>query len=180
MKPESSTAISVFLTVFLITSLSMNVSLISSEKNRKEEVISLREDVNNLTWIGSELYRIRAELRLHSDVVTKLIPKILEHESKFNPAAVGDNGRSHGAGQIQFKTALGIMRERKLTVEDLYDPYVNPFLASEYLEYLYQKHKNIQYALSAYNGGLKIKDGIVTMTNVSSYVMPILGKVKSK
>jgi len=172
----------------LILSLASNVYLFRENAYLFTENVSVKQELSEkatteseLMFIGTELYKMRQTLRFPSKIVESLLPEIVRFESRNNYLATGDGGKSHGAAQIQLPTAEDILKNRDLTVEDLYNPYVNPFLASEHLEYLYGKYRNVRYTLSAYNGGLKKVGGkVVGMSNHSTYVDPILKKTNVK
>lgn len=123
-------------------------------------------DSYTLTRIENELDLMKVRLKIPSAIVEKTIPKVLAVESNFITSAVADGGKSHGLGQVQLKTAQYTLGRTKISVEDLYSPFVNPFIATLYLDLLYKQHRDIKMAISGYNGGLK-KDstGILRITN---------------
>jgi len=144
------------LALFLLAiSLGLNFYLLYRVDYYEVKINKIYLSNESLLRIGDELYQMRERLRMPSKVMEKLLPEIIYFESKDNYLATGDNGRSHGAGQIQMPTAKGTMDSRYLTIEDLYNPYVNPFLASEHLEVLFSKYRDVRKTLSAYNGGLR-------------------------
>lgn len=130
-------------------------------------------DAYTLTRIENELDLMKVKLRIPASIVEKIMPKVFAVESNFVNTAVADGGKSHGLGQVQLKTANFTVSRANVTIEDLYSPYVNPFIATLYLDLLYKRHRDIKMALSAYNGGLK-KDstGTYRITN-TTYVTQV-------
>jgi hypothetical protein len=140
---------------FLLISISINALLAIQNSSLQDRVQTAYVSNETLLRIGDELYQMRAHLRMPSKVMESLLPEVLRYESGNDNTKTGDGGKSHGAGQIQMPTAVGTLKERELTVSDLYNPYVNPFIATEHLEMLFSKFKDVRRTLSAYNGGLR-------------------------
>ena len=126
--------------------------------------------------IESRLDSLEVKLKIPSQITQKLLFPIGKKETNFDFKATGDYGKSHGAYQIQLRTANFILSKRNLKVSDLYDPYVNPFLAAEYLEYLRTKHKQVKNIVAAYSGGLKKIRGKLIRVNDDSYVKHIMSE----
>jgi len=159
-------------TVFIV-SICFNIFLLYFCISTKIELSQIRFSQESLLAIETDLFKMRENLRIPNAVIMNLLPKIIKKESNNNHKATGDGGKSHGAAQIQFPTAEEIMKRGNLTVQDLYNPYINCFLASEYLDQLYYKYGSVKYAISAYNGGLKFSGNVPMIMN-ENYVYNIL------
>lgn len=82
---------------------------------------------------------------------TETIFAIMQHESRFNSEAVGDDGQSFGYMQVMEKWHKDRMEE--LGVTDLKNPEENILVAVDYLDELYRKYGDMTSALMAYNCG---------------------------
>ena len=77
---------------------------------------------------------------------------IIERESEFNAAAIGDGGKSYGLMQVQPRWHEERMDKHGVT--DLTNPYQNVSVGIDYLAELTNKYDgNIEKALIAYNTG---------------------------
>lgn len=99
----------------------------------------------------------------HFKINPELMRALCHIESRCKPAAVNHNdgtakqkaagiiSKSHGLFQIKLSTAkwLGFHG----TVEQLQKPEVNAWYAAKYLNRLYNRYKNTDKVLSAYNAG---------------------------
>jgi soluble lytic murein transglycosylase-like protein len=65
-----------------------------------------------------------------------LLKKQINTESKFNPMAVGDQGRSRGLMQIQKNTATSILKVKSSDLNKLFDPKFNIDKGTDYLNYI--------------------------------------------
>ena len=79
-----------------------------------------------------------------------LVMAVIQKESTFDAAAIGDSGNSAGLMQVQERWH----RERmeRLGVSDLLDPYQNTLVGIDYLAELLDKY-SVAEALTAYNSG---------------------------
>ena len=79
-----------------------------------------------------------------------LVMAVIQKESTFDAAAIGDSGDSAGLMQVQERWH----RERmeRLGVSDLLDPYQNTLVGIDYLAELLTKYP-VSDALTAYNSG---------------------------
>ena len=79
-----------------------------------------------------------------------LVMAVIQKESDFDTAAIGDSGDSAGLMQVQERWH----RERmeRLGVSDLLDPYQNTLVGIDYLAELLTKYP-VADALTAYNSG---------------------------
>lgn len=84
-------------------------------------------------------------------IVPELIFAMIDQESDFDAAAVGDSGNSYGLLQIQQR--YHAERMEKLGCTDLLDPYQNVQVGVDYLAELHNKYGDLEMALVAYNAG---------------------------
>jgi soluble lytic murein transglycosylase-like protein len=72
-------------------------------------------------------------------------------ESSFNSIAIGDDGKSSGATQIQYTTAweMGFRGD----IKELLNPEINIHYGLKYFKFMKQKTKSINQAYDAYNRG---------------------------
>lgn len=84
-------------------------------------------------------------------IVPEVVFAMIDQESDFDVAAIGDNGNSLGLLQIQQRYHKE--RMEKLGCTDLLDPYQNVQVGIDYLAELYDSYGDIEMALVAYNAG---------------------------
>lgn len=101
-----------------------------------------------------------------------VMESLVEHESGFNPAALGDAGQSRGLGQIWASTArrLGVT-----DLETLFEPKVNLTLIARLLVELHKRSYDGEDVIAGYNAGTPMKKGGVYVNtkgvpNVQRYV----------
>lgn len=82
---------------------------------------------------------------------TETVFAIMQHESRFNSEAVGDDGQSFGYMQVMEKWHKDRMEE--LGVTDLKNAEDNILVAVDYLDELYRTYGDMTSALMAYNCG---------------------------
>lgn len=85
-------------------------------------------------------------------IVPELVFAMIDQESDFDAAAMGDNGNSLGLLQIQQRYHKE--RMAKLGCTDLLDPFQNVQVGVDFLAELYDKYGDIEMALVAYNCGV--------------------------
>jgi soluble lytic murein transglycosylase-like protein len=108
-----------------------------------------------------KLQSITKEVSKKHEVEFSLLMAIFLVESKLNPKAVGDGGRSKGLGQIQDDTAVSHDNSlKKLSKDALHNYLLNPKnnanLSAKILKNLLNRYDgDIIYALAAYNAGTK-------------------------
>lgn len=110
------------------------------------------------------------------DVSVAMVIAIVERESQFDAAALGDSGKSKGLMQIQERWH----RERmeNLGCTDLMDPLQNITVGVDYLAELQQKNPDTTWILMAYNGGLGYANKNSKLGKVSEYAASILERTK--
>lgn len=80
-----------------------------------------------------------------------IILAMIDRESDFDPANIGDNGQAYGLMQIWPKWHSG--RMERLGCTDLLDPYQNVTVGLDYLAELLERYGDMGKALTAYNQG---------------------------
>lgn len=100
-----------------------------------------------------EEYVYRYALEYNVDPL--LVFAIIKAESNFKPDVVSKSG-AIGLMQLMDTTAEETSRKLKIeynSKEDLYNPEININIGTKYFATLYDKYKNIELALTAYNAG---------------------------
>ena len=146
----------------------------------------VKESLRILERLDSSIVLMRVDLdslqkykRDYTAIYQRIIKPLALHESKFDPYALGDSGNSFGLCQIQMPTAKELLLRNSLSISDLYNPYVNIFLACEKIEELSKKFLKIEYIFGAYSGGLRYDSLGVRMINYESYIKPLIRRIKS-
>jgi soluble lytic murein transglycosylase-like protein len=103
-----------------------------------------------------------------------LIIAMIERESRFNPDAIGDSGRSYGLMQIQKFYYQDTMI--KLGGTDLINPVDNVRTGIYIISSLISRDNGIQWALMAYNGGEAYATRHLNNGTVSDYATSILAR----
>ena len=98
-----------------------------------------------------------------------LIFAIIEKESNYNIAAMGDNGESYGLMQIKKKYQKD--RMKKFNITDLNDPYNNVLIGIDFLSELFEQYNDLEYVLHYYNGGGQYADSRTTTSEYAKYVI---------
>ena len=105
------------------------------------------------TYIAAEYQDYCEEIGEMYCVCPELLMAMIETESSGNPDAV--NGGCVGLMQVYEKYHKD--RMDKLGVVDIYDPYGNILVATDYLMELAWKYEDLGYVLDIYNGNSKAK-----------------------
>ena len=105
-----------------------------------------------------------------------LIHSVIWHESRYDPDAIGDSGRSIGLMQIQKR--WHISRMEKLGVTDLTDPYDNILVGTDYLAALISTQECVELALMVYNMGPSKASELYTKGIISAYAKSVISRAK--
>ena len=132
MKNKITLAVIAFAITFLITFLSAN---------------GFEAD----TYIAEEYQSYCEEIGEMYCVCPELLMAMIETESSGNPDAT--NGTCKGLMQVSEKWHKD--RMKRLGVKDIYDPYGNILVATDYLMELADKYEDIGLVLDVYNGNSK-------------------------
>lgn len=93
---------------------------------------------------------------------------IIDKESSFDAALIGDNGKSYGLMQIKAEDHTD--RCIRLGAYNLLNPYQNVTVGIDYFAELLSEENGIEWALMAYNGGPGYADDRVAKGVVTDYV----------
>lgn len=99
--------------------------------------------------LDQELQDYIVKTSIENGVSPCIVFAVIETESDYDPAKMGDNGNSFGLMQI-YKS-VHLERMERLGVTDLLDPYQNVMVGIDYLSELLRQG-DIRWALSFYNG----------------------------
>lgn len=101
-----------------------------------------------------------------------LIVAIIEKESSYNEAAIGDGGESYGLMQVQGR--VWSVRMDELGVTDLLNPYENIAIGVDILAAHLEQGLGVEWALMAYNGGVSYANKMTAEGKVSKYAQSVL------
>lgn len=181
-------AIIIFLLACMIALAGICAEYASAEKNEPQVVAELIPEPIAETTIAPEVqdpeYRYIQDCPLSKEVqqgifdicerynvAFELVMAVIQRESNFNAAAVGDHGDSVGLMQIQEKWHSELMEE--LGVTDLYDPLENVEVGVALLAQYFKEGKEVYYALMKYNGGGAYAKRMLKAGKVSKYALEI-------
>jgi soluble lytic murein transglycosylase-like protein len=105
------------------------------------------------------------------NIAPALVFAIMERESGFDAAKVGDDGKSIGIMQIY--AAYHKERMERLGVTDLYDPYQNALVGIDYLAGAFARDEDLYWVLMMYNGGEAYADQHMNAADYSNYAVEI-------
>jgi soluble lytic murein transglycosylase-like protein len=117
------------------------------------------------TYIDSQYQQYCVEIGEMYGICPELLMAIIESESSGNPNAT--NGTCKGLMQVSEKWHKD--RMERLGVKDIYEPYGNILVATDYLMELAEKHEDIGMVLMVYNGDSRAKDYWNGNANLSKY-----------
>ena len=103
------------------------------------------------TYIAEEYQAYCEEIGEMYCVCPELLMAMIETESSGNPDAT--NGTCKGLMQVSGKWHKD--RMKRLGVKDIYDPYGNILVATDYLIELAEKYEDVGLVLDVYNGNSK-------------------------
>lgn len=106
------------------------------------------------TWdvpLEKDLQLFIADLCEEVNIDPELVLAMIEQESQWDAAAVGDNGRSFGLMQVQERWHKD--RMNRLGCDDLLNPYENVVVGIDILAEKLAKYDTTGEALTAYNAG---------------------------
>lgn len=102
---------------------------------------------------------------------------VIERESGYNSAAIGDGGESYGLMQIQPRWY--VERMDKLGVTDLLNPYENVTLGVDILAGHLEQGLGDEWALHAYNGGVAYANKMKSEGKTSDYARSIIDRANN-
>lgn len=132
--------------LLILIGLISPVSTIALE-NEHDSCVLAHPDIS----LSNEIQHYIYELGWEYDINPILVMAIIQKESKCDPDAIGDSGKSIGLMQIQQQWHTARMKKLKCT--DLRDPYENITVGMNYLAELFEGDQSTEWVLMAYNGG---------------------------
>lgn len=100
------------------------------------------------------LFRYIADRSRYYGFSLSMVHRLIAIESSWNPKACSVE-KAVGLMQIQVPTARIVMKNRRITVRDLKDPFLNVEIGLRYLAKLCRMfHGDLQLALLSYNRGI--------------------------
>ena len=125
------------------------------------------------TYISEEYQAYCEEIGEMYCVCPELLMAMIETESSGNPNAT--NGTCKGLMQVSEKWHSD--RMKRLGVKDIYEPYGNILVATDYLMELAEKYEDIGLVLDVYNGNSKAMQNAENGV-LSEYATKILGRAE--
>ena len=122
------------------------------------------------TYICTEYQQYIYEISAEYNVCPELIMAIIERESSGRADAV--NGDCKGLMQVSERWHKD--RMERLGVTDLYDPYDNIVVGTDYLMELATRYKDVGIVLMKYNGDSRVNAFIRGECELSDYAVGIL------
>lgn len=110
--------------------------------------ITTRAEAKKDTWICAEYQVYIQEISAEYGICPELIMAIIEKESSGQADAT--NGSCIGLMQVSERWHKD--RMERLGVTDLYDPYSNILVGTDYLVELFEKYEDLPMVLMTYNG----------------------------
>ena len=129
------------------------------------------EATTNDTCISNEIKSIVEDVSAKYNVCPELILAIIEQESSGNPNAV--NGDCKGLMQVSEKWHKD--RMERLGVTDLFDPYGNILVGTDYLMELAEEYGDLPMVLLVYNGVSNAEE-IYESGNYTKYVNDVINR----
>lgn len=106
------------------------------------------------------------------EIEPSLVMALIEKESGFDTACIGDNGESYGLMQVQAR--WHIARMENLGVSDLLNPYENIEVGVNVLSEKLDAGNGLEWALMAYNGGNQYANKMTEAGKISEYASTII------
>ena len=122
------------------------------------------------TYIAEEYQDYCEEIGEMYCVCPELLMAMIETESSGNPDAT--NGTCKGLMQVSEKWHKD--RMERLGVKDIYDPYGNILVATDYLMELAEKYEDVGMVLMVYNGDSRAHSYWNGKADLSNYAAKIL------
>lgn len=122
------------------------------------------------TYIDEEYQEYCVEIGEMHGICPELLMAMIEAESSGNPKAA--NGSCKGLMQVSEKWHTD--RMKRLGVSDIYDPYGNILVATDYLLELFEKHGDVGMVLMVFNGDSRANDYSEGKCGLSGYAKKIL------
>ena len=125
----------------------------------------------DITGVPDEIYQDAEVIGHQFNVCPELLMAIAEHESRFTADAV--NGSCKGLMQLNLKWHKERFEEMQWDISEWDNPYINMYIAADYLKDLFDEYEDVGIVLGVYHGESgAVKRG--KSGNLSSYVTKIL------
>ena len=122
--------------------------------------------------LSNEVQRYIFNVSDYYGIEPALILAVIERESSYNEAAIGDGGESYGLMQVQGR--VWSVRMDELGVTDLLNPYENIAIGVDILAAHLEQGLGVEWALMAYNGGVSYANKMTAEGKVSKYAQSVL------
>lgn len=122
--------------------------------------------------LSAEIQRYIFNVSDYYGVDPALVLAIIERESGYNGAAIGDSGDSMGIMQIQPKWHAE--RMDRLGATDLLNPYENVSVGIDILAEYLAAGQGEEWALMSYNGGVTYANRMTAEGKVSDYAHRVI------
>lgn len=126
----------------------MDTSEDSLDLNASSITVVMADSVKE-TKIPVEYVAYCYEIAKQYHLPPELIIAIIESESSGHPLSISSSG---ACGLMQIMPNWHMQRMQRLGVEDIFDPYGNILLGTDYMKQLITSYKNLEMALMRYNG----------------------------
>jgi hypothetical protein len=150
-----------------------------TETETKVTVSQIKHTTEKIEPIKFFDVSLSAELQLHifkecekHNIAPTIIIAMIERESRYDPNAIGDNGKSFGLMQIQpiwFEKEMA-----ELGITDLLDPFQNVTLGIRIMSDLKDKDTDLYWVLMAYNGGMSYANKAMENEFYSDYAQYVV------
>lgn len=124
------------------------------------------------TYIDEKYQSYCVEIGEKYCICPELLMAMIEAESSGNPNAT--NGTCKGLMQVSDKWHTE--RMKRLGVTDIYEPYGNILVATDYLLELFEKYEDVGVVLMKYNGDSRVNDFANGKCGMSGYAKKILAR----
>ena len=131
----------------IIAGILCGVILLNSGVTVKANSLSYREPSET---IPNEIIEYSEIVGHEFNICPELLQSIAYHESRFNPEAI--NGDCIGLMQVKASAHADQLKENGWTADDLKSPYINMYIAAEYLAELFEQYEDVGEVLLRYNG----------------------------
>ncbi len=105
-------------------------------------------DLGQETWIPVEYQQYCEEIGMTYGVSPELLIAIIEQESSGQPQVYNGNCK----GLMQINEPYHRNRMEKFGVTNIYEPYGNILVGTDYLLYLFREYADLGTSLMVYNG----------------------------
>lgn len=131
----------------IIAGILCGAMLLGSSITVKANSLSYREPSEQ---IPMEIIEYSEIVGHEFNICPELLQSIAYHESRFNPEAI--NGDCVGLMQVKASAHADKLKENGWTADDLNNPYINMYIAADYLADLFEQYEDVGEVILRYNG----------------------------